>query len=181
MIYCPSTPLIPQSKFCQALSASVLLAFLGMSHTQDEKNCLVRCSSDIAWRTLVKHAKQRFDGIGGVYKVTYYLPIYYQRHYLVKSWSERLSFQQSIELLIEVTWIAFMEYGMYSPKKNPHHNIHFSIVAVYLLYILQTSWSVHSVYTATILPYTVSLLHFGLGPKLLVQVTCGRLLIQEIL
>ncbi len=29
--------------------------------------------------------------------------------------------------------------------------------------INQTSWSVHSVYTATILPYTVSLLHFGQG------------------
>ena len=42
-------------------------------------------------------------------------------------------------------------------------HIYFSIVAVYLQYILQTSWSVHSVYTATILPYTVSLLHFGQG------------------
>ena len=42
-------------------------------------------------------------------------------------------------------------------------HIHFNVVAVYLQYILQTSWSVHSVYTTTILPYTESLLHFGLG------------------
>ncbi len=42
-------------------------------------------------------------------------------------------------------------------------HIHFNIVAVYLQYILQTSWSEHSVYTATILPYTVSLLHFSQG------------------
>ncbi len=44
-------------------------------------------------------------------------------------------------------------------------HIHFKIVAVYLQYILQTSWSVHSVYTTTILPYTESLLYFGLGIK----------------
>ncbi len=42
-------------------------------------------------------------------------------------------------------------------------HIHFNIVAVYLQYILQALWSVHSVYTTTILPYTESLLHFGLG------------------
>ncbi len=36
-------------------------------------------------------------------------------------------------------------------------------LAVYLQDILQTSWSVHSVYTATVLPYTVSLLHFSQG------------------
>ncbi len=43
------------------------------------------------------------------------------------------------------------------------YTVYFNIVAVYLQYILQTSWSVHSVYTATILPYTVSLLCFGQG------------------
>ncbi len=32
-----------------------------------------------------------------------------------------------------------------------------------LQYILQTSWSVHLVYTTTTLPYIESLLHFGLG------------------
>ncbi len=45
-------------------------------------------------------------------------------------------------------------------------HIYFNVVAVYLQYILQTSWNVHSVYTATILPYNVSLLHFGLGKHL---------------
>ncbi len=34
-------------------------------------------------------------------------------------------------------------------------HIHFNIVAVYLQYILQTSWSVHSVYTATIPVFTL--------------------------
>ncbi len=38
-----------------------------------------------------------------------------------------------------------------------------AVFRVNLQYILQTSWSVHSVYTATILPYTASLLHFGQG------------------
>ena len=47
--------------------------------------------------------------------------------------------------------------------------LHFNIVAVYLQCILQTSWSVHSVYTAFILPYTVSLLQFGLGKHMYYQ------------
>ncbi len=42
-------------------------------------------------------------------------------------------------------------------------HIHFNIVVVYLQYVLQTSWSVHLVYTATVLLYTVSLLRFGVG------------------
>ncbi len=54
-------------------------------------------------------------------------------------------------------------YWQFSIQYMTILHIYFNIVAVYPQYILQTSWSVHSVYTATILPYTVSLLHFGQG------------------
>ncbi len=59
----------------------------------------------------------------------------------------------SIQCTCSVSEIAVYDHTAHTLQHSS------SIPAV----ILQTSWSVHSVYTATILPYTVSLLHFSQG------------------